>query len=140
MLRVVIGVIGADCHSVGLTIMNYILEEKNIEVINIGVLSSPEEFINAAIETSAEAIWVSSLYGHAEIDARGLRQKCIEKGLDDILLYIGGNLSIGKQDWQEVEKRFLGMGFDRVYPPGSDVYKAVEDLYADTRRVIYATN
>ena len=33
------------------------------------------------VETNADAIIVSSLYGHGEIDCRGLREKCDEAGL-----------------------------------------------------------
>jgi methylaspartate mutase S subunit len=49
---------------------------------------------------------VSSLYGQGELDCRGFRDLCIEAGLDDILLYVGGNLVVGKQPWDDVERRF----------------------------------
>lgn len=116
---IVIGVIGADCHSVGNKILDYAFSEAGFKVVNIGVLSSQEEFINAAIETGAEAIIVSSLYGHGEMDCRGLKDKCVEAGIEDTLLYVGGNLVVGKQEWQGVEERFKNMGFDRVYRPGT---------------------
>lgn len=45
-----------------------------------------EAFVKAAIETTADAILVSSLYGHGEIDAKGLREKCVEAGLQGIKL------------------------------------------------------
>ncbi|MEG1973137.1 MAG: methylaspartate mutase subunit S, partial [Oscillospiraceae bacterium] len=80
--------------------------------------SPQEDFINAAVETNADAIIVSSLYGHGEIDCRGLREKCDEAGLKGIKLYVGGNIVVGKQNWEEVKSRFVAMGFDRVYPPG----------------------
>jgi len=131
--KVVLGVIGSDCHAVGNKILDYSLSDAGFEVVNIGVLSPQEDFINAAIETSADAILVSSLYGHGEIDCRGMREKCEEAGLKDILLYVGGNIVVGKQDWKEVEERFLAMGFNRVYPPGTSTEIAInalkEDLY-----------
>ena len=121
MDSIVIGVIGADVHAVGNRIIDYVLTNAGYNVINIGVLSSQEDFINAAIEADAKMILVSSLYGHGEIDCRGLREKCIEAGLDKILLYVGGNIVVGKQDFTEVEKRFKAMGFDRVFPPGTPI-------------------
>lgn len=127
----VIGVIGADCHAVGNKIIDYKLNLAGFNVVNIGVLSSQEEFINAAIETDASIILVSSLYGHAEIDCRGLREKCEEAGLHDVLLYIGGNLTVGKSPFDEVEKRFLEMGFNRVYPPGCSLDDAISDINDD---------
>jgi len=82
---------------------------------------SQEEYIQAAIETDADAILVSSLYGHGEIDCQGLRDKCNEAGLGDIILLVGGNLVVGKQNFEEVEARFLDMGFDHVSAPGTPI-------------------
>lgn len=127
----VLGVIGADCHAVGNKILEYGLTEAGFNVVNIGVLSPQEDFINAAVETNANVIMVSSLYGHGEIDCRGMREKCKEAGLNDILLYVGGNIVVGKQNWEEVYDRFKDMGFDRVYPPGTSVETAVSDLKKD---------
>ena len=129
--KIVLGVIGADCHAVGNKVLDHAFTEAGFEVVNVGVLSSQEDFINAAIETNASAILVSSLYGHGEIDCRGLREKCEEAGLKDIILYAGGNLVVGKQNWEEVEKRFLDMGFDRVYGPGTSPDEGINDLKKD---------
>ena len=129
--KIVLGVIGADCHAVGNKVLDHAFTEAGFEVVNVGVLSSQEDFINAAIETNASAILVSSLYGHGEIDCRGLREKCEEAGLKDIILYAGGNLVVGKQNWEEVEKRFLDMGFDRVYGPGTSPEEGIRDLKKD---------
>lgn len=128
---VVLGVIGADVHAVGNRILSYALAQAGFKVANIGVLATQEEFINAALETDAAAIWVSSLYGHGELDCRGLREKAAEAGLEHILMYVGGNLVVGKQDWAGVEKRFKDMGFDRVYPPGTMPGRAIADLKRD---------
>ena len=128
---VVLGVIGADCHAVGNKIWDYAFSKAGFNVVNIGVLSSQEEFISAAEETGAKAMIISSLYGHGEIDCRGLREKCDEAGLNDILLYVGGNLVVGKRDWDEVKQKFLSMGFNRVYPPGSDPEQGIRDLRDD---------
>lgn len=130
-ITIVLGVIGADVHAVGNRILHFALSEAGFNVVNIGVMASQEEFINAAVETNAQAIAVSSLYGHGEIDCRGLKEKTVESGLSNIKLYVGGNLVVGKQDWQEVERKFKDMGFDRVYPPGTMPDQFVADLKAD---------
>ncbi|MEW6696645.1 MAG: methylaspartate mutase subunit S [Bacillota bacterium] len=130
-LTLVLGVIGADVHAVGNRILEYALTEAGFKVINIGVMASQEEFINAAVETNADAMLVSSLYGHGEIDCRGLREKAVEAGIGSIRMYVGGNLVVGKQDWGEVEKKFIGMGFDRAYPPGTMPQDAIDDLLRD---------
>jgi methylaspartate mutase sigma subunit len=131
MKSIVIGVIGADVHAVGNQIIEYTLTKAGYNVVNVGVLSSQEDFINAAIETSARLILVSSLYGHGELDCRGMREKCDEAGLDNVLLYVGGNIVVGKQDFSEVEKRFKAMGFDRVYPPGTTIDDVLDQIKVD---------
>jgi len=131
MKTLVLGVIGSDCHAVGNKILDYALTQAGYKVVNIGVLSPQEDFINAAVETNADVIVVSSLYGHGEIDCRGMREKCDEAGLKGIKLYVGGNIVVGKQNWEDVYNRFIAMGFDRVYPPGTTVETTVADLRAD---------
>src|SRR5690606_7494779 len=91
LITIVTGVIGSDVHAVGNKILTYKLEEAGFKVINLGVMVDQEEYINAAIETNADAIMVSSLYGHGEIDCKGLREKCDEAGLTNIPLIAGGN-------------------------------------------------
>ncbi len=130
-VTVVLGVIGADVHAVGNQILEFAYTNAGFNVVNLGVMVSQEEFIQAAVETNASAIIVSSLYGHGELDCRGLREKCAEMGYGDILLYAGGNLVVGKVDFNETEKIFKDMGFDRVYPPGTAPEKGIEDLRAD---------
>jgi methylaspartate mutase sigma subunit len=128
MKTLVLGVIGSDCHAVGNKILDYALTEAGYNVINIGVLSPQVDFINAAVETNADAIIVSSLYGHGEIDCRGMRDNCDEAGLKGIKLFVGGNIVVGKQNWEEVYNRFIKMGFDRVYPPGTTVETTIMEL------------
>lgn len=125
------GVIGADTHIVGNRILSMALEKAGYKVVALGALTPAEEFIKAAIETAADGMMVSSLYGQGELDCRGFRDLCIEAGIDDILLYVGGNLVVGKQPWPEVEERFLQMGFDRAFPPGTRADEVIEKLDAD---------
>lgn len=130
-ITLVLGVIGADVHAIGNKILAYALEQAGYRVVNIGVMASQEEFVNAAIETGARALLVSSLYGHGELDCRGLREKCTEAGIGKILMYAGGNLVVGKQDWTAVEKKYLNMGFDRVFQPGTLPDEVIDVLEQD---------
>lgn len=128
---IVIGVIGADCHSVGNALLDKFFSDNGFKVVNLGVMVSQDEFIDAAIETAASAILVSSLYGHGEIDCLNFRGRCIERGLEDITLYVGGNLVVGKMDYNEVEKKFKAMGFDRVFAPDCELEMVAELLRQD---------
>lgn len=127
----VTGVIGFDTHIVGNRILSMALEKAGYKVVALGALTPADEFIKAAVETAADAIMVSSLYGQGELDCRGFRDLCIEAGIEGILLYVGGNLVVGKQPWPEVEKRFLDMGFDRAFPPGTRTREVIEALEKD---------
>lgn len=125
------GVIGSDTHIVGNRILSIALEKAGFKVIPLGALTPAADFIKAAIETAADAILVSSLYGLGELDCRGFREQCIEAGLEDILLYVGGNLVVGKRSWEETERTFLDMGFDRAFPPGTRTDAVIDALNHD---------
>jgi methylaspartate mutase sigma subunit len=129
----VTGVIGSDTHIVGNRILSMALEQSGYKVVSLGALTPAQDFVKAAVETAADAIMVSSLYGQGELDCRGFRELCVEAGLGDILIYVGGNLVVGKQSWPDVERRFLAMGFDRAFPPGTrtdDVLQALAHDFA----------
>lgn len=127
----VLGVIGADVHAVGNKILEFAFGQAGFKVVNLGVMVTQEEYIKAAIETAADAIVVSSLYGHGELDCRGLREKCDEAGLTHVPLYVGGNLVVGKMAFDEVEEKFIKMGFKRVYAPGTAPEITIADIKND---------
>ena len=122
MKTLVLGVIGADVHAVGNKILEHAFTEAGYKVVNLGVM------VSQAIETNADAIMVSSLYGQGELDCQGMREKCIEAGIGDIPLFCGGNLVVGKHDFAETEKIFKDMGFNYVYAPGTMPDVTIADL------------
>ena len=128
---IIMGVIGSDCHAVGNKILEAFFSQQNFHVINLGVMVSQDEFIDAALETDAKAILVSSLYGHGEIDCDGFRDRCIERGLESIILYVGGNLVIGKHPRSYIEQLYTSMGFNRVFGPDADLEEASRLLHQD---------
>lgn len=128
---VVIGTIGSDAHVTGQFVITRALEDAGFRVIRLGACVPQEEFIEAAVETGADAILVSSLYGMAYFDCEAMRDKCIEAGLHEIVMYIGGHLGTNREKWEEVEARFRGIGFDRVYSPESRPAQIIADLRAD---------
>ena len=50
----IIGVIGADVHAVGNKILYHAFTEAGFDVVNLGVMVSQEEYIEAAIEADAD--------------------------------------------------------------------------------------
>jgi methylaspartate mutase S subunit len=130
---IITGTVGEDSHSIGSRLLSRVLRDNGFRVAELGGLTPAEEFINVARETDASAILMSSLYGMAEIDLAGFKEKCVEAGLQDVLLYLGGYLMVGRHDWAEAERRFKTLGFDRVYPPEVDLDLALEDLRNDLK-------
>jgi methylaspartate mutase S subunit len=130
---VITGTVGMDAHVIGTKVLSRALREAGFKVVELGIQVSPEEFINVARETKADAILMSSLYGMAELDLKDFNQKRMEAGLGDVLLYIGGNLVIGRYDPKDVEPKFKKLGFDRVYAPGTDPEIGIEDLKKDLK-------
>lgn len=128
---IVTGVIGSDTHIVGNRILTMALEKAGHKVVALGALTPAADFVRAAVETRADAILVSSLYGQGELDCRGFRELCVEAGLEDILLYVGGNLVVGKRSWEETAQTYLDMGFDRIAPPGTRSEAVIEWLERD---------
>lgn len=131
MINIVTGTVGHDSHVIGIKILSRVLREQGFKVTELNALTAPEEFIKAAQETAADAIMISSLYGMAEFDLAGFKEKCVEAGLGDVILYLGGNLAVGKHNFEDDERKFKGMGFDRVYPTDIDLRVVVRDLKND---------
>jgi methylaspartate mutase S subunit len=133
-ITVVTGTVGQDSHVIGIKILSRFLMQEGFRVVELGGLTPTEEFIKVAQETAADAILVSSLYGMAEFDLVGFRDKCVEAGLSDVVLYLGGNLAVGRHDFMDDEQKFKAMGFDRVYPPQVDLGAVVADLKKDLKK------
>ena len=133
---VVIGTIGADCHVIGSWMLRHAFEEAGFNVVYLGAVVPQEDYINAAVETNADAILVSSLYGMGILDCEGMREKCTEAGLKDILLYAGGILTAEtekeEKSFEEIANHFINkLGFNRVYPPKTLPKIPIDDLKKD---------
>lgn len=128
---VILGVIGSDAHVVGITILERAFDAAGFDVVNLGVQTSQQEFVDAALDHDAEAVLVSSLYGHAKQDCRGFHERLADAGLGDVTTYIGGNLAVGQDDFDETSRFFRTLGFDRVFDSETDPREAIEALRAD---------
>ncbi len=127
---VVLGVIGSDAHVVGITILEQAFSAAGFDVVNLGVQTSQEEFAEAAVAHDAGAVLVSSLYGHAEQDCQGFHEVLEEAGVE-AETYIGGNLAVGQDDWEETRATFEALGFDRVFDSETDPEEAIAALRDD---------
>ncbi len=114
-MKVVTGVVGNDIHVVANRLIDLSLQARGYEVFNLGVNTHLEEFFDAAVETGAEVLMISSLNGEAEGWGREVKLlKAKYKGLDDLIMMIGGNLVVGSGNTEDIVARYKKYGFDLV--------------------------
>ena len=97
-LRVVAATVGEDEHSVGLReiidIKHGGIERYGIDVVYLGTSCPVEKLIDAAIETKAQAILMSTIITHNDVHTKNMdkiNDLCIEKGVrDKFLICCGG--------------------------------------------------
>lgn len=76
----VIGVIGADVHAVGNKILYHAFTDAGFNVVNLGVMVSQEEFINAAIETNA----MQSSSPHSMVRVSWIAAVCVKNAMRQV--------------------------------------------------------
>jgi len=115
-MKVVTGVVGNDIHVVANRLIELSLNARGFEVFNLGVNTYLEEFFDAAVETNADVLLISSLNGEAEGWAREFKLiKSRYKTLDNLVMMIGGNLVVGTADADTIVPKYKNYGFDLVF-------------------------
>jgi methylaspartate mutase epsilon subunit len=112
--RILLGGLGDDAHSVGITLLKWFFSNAGFRVSFLGIQNTLDDFFTHAADH--EIIFISSLNGHAELYLSKFQSKLSE--LNDNhrrLWYLGGNLSVSKPN-DTVIKQFMDMGFTRVFP------------------------
>jgi methylaspartate mutase sigma subunit len=112
--KIVIGVVGNDVHVVANRLIDISLNQRGFEVFNLGVNTYLEEFIDAAIETGADVVLISSLNGEAEGWSRDLPYLKRKYNIDATFV-IGGNLAVGEANPEEIIPKYKAYGFDLVF-------------------------
>ena len=107
------------------------LENNNYNVLNLGVDTEPELFIDAAIEFGADAVLVSSLNGEWKHWKPKFTQ--LSKNITDKpLCYLGGNiLSNCKLERKKQLKFIEGCGFEKVFDKNKDFSEVTNQLQKD---------
>ncbi|MFK8021347.1 MAG: methylaspartate mutase subunit S [Pseudomonadales bacterium] len=114
-MKVITGVVGNDIHVVANRLIDLSLQARGYTVFNLGVNTHLEEFFDAAVETGAEVLMISSLNGEAEGWGREVKLlKAKYDNLDDLIMMIGGNLVVGSGNSDDIITRYKKYGFDLV--------------------------
>src|SRR5216117_3607386 len=89
-IRVLIAKPGLDGHDRGAKVIARALRDAGMEVIYTGLRQTPEMIASAALQEDADVIGLSILSGAHNHIAPRLMELLRTKGLDDVLVLIGG--------------------------------------------------
>lgn len=112
-VRVLVAKPGLDGHDRGAKVVAHALRDAGMEVIYTGLHQTVEQIVEAALQEDVDVLGLSVLSGaHLPLTEK-LMGLLSEKGLDDLLVLVGGNIPRG--DIQKLE----ALGVDRVFRTGS---------------------
>jgi D-ornithine 4,5-aminomutase subunit beta len=89
------------------------VEKYGIKYTYLGTSVALEKLVDAAIETGARAILMSTIISHNEVHRTNMRrvhELCVEKGIRDRVLIIGGGTQVNNEMARECG---LDRGFGR---------------------------
>ena len=89
-IRVLVAKPGLDGHDRGAKVIARALRDAGMEVIYTGLRQTPEQIASAALQEDADVIGLSILSGAHNHIAPRLMELLRQKGLDDVLVLIGG--------------------------------------------------
>ena len=126
-LRVVIAKPGLDGHDRGAKVIARALRDAGMEVIYTGLRQTPEMIAGAALQEDADVIGLSILSGAHNHIAPRLMELLHAKGLDDVLVVIGGIIP-------DVDiPRLKDIGVKGIFLPGTPMQEIVEFINANAR-------
>jgi methylmalonyl-CoA mutase, C-terminal domain len=126
-LRVVIAKPGLDGHDRGAKVIARALRDAGMEVIYTGLRQTPEQIVSAALQEDADVIGLSILSGAHNHIAPRLMDLLRAKGLDDVLVVIGGiipDLDIPK---------LTAIGVKGIFLPGTPMQEIVDFINSHAR-------
>jgi methylmalonyl-CoA mutase, C-terminal domain len=126
-LRVVIAKPGLDGHDRGAKVIARALRDAGMEVIYTGLRQTPEQIVSAALQEDADVIGLSILSGAHNHIAPRLMELLKAKGLDDVLVVIGGiipDLDIPK---------LKDIGVKGIFLPGTPMQHIIDFINSNAR-------
>jgi methylmalonyl-CoA mutase, C-terminal domain len=129
-LRVIIAKPGLDGHDRGAKVIARALRDAGMEVIYTGLRQTPEQIAAAALQEDADVVGLSILSGAHNHIAPQLMALLKAKGLDDVLVVIGGIIP-------DVDvPRLKEIGVKGIFLPGTPMQEIIDFINANARRVV----
>ena len=118
-IRVIIAKPGLDGHDRGAKVIARALRDAGMEVIYTGLRQTPEQIASAALQEDADVIGLSILSGAHNHIAQRLMDLLKQKGLEDVLVLIGGIIP-------DVDiPRLQALGVKGVFLPGTAMHDII---------------
>ena len=120
---------GLDGHDRGAKVIARALRDAGMEVIYTGLRQTPEQIASAALQEDADVIGLSILSGaHNHIVPR-LMTLLKEKGIDDVLVLIGGIIP-------DVDiPNLKAVGVDGIFLPGTPMQEIIDFIHTHVRAI-----
>jgi methylmalonyl-CoA mutase C-terminal domain/subunit len=112
-IRVLIAKPGLDGHDRGAKVVAHALRDAGMEVIYTGLHQTVEQITEAALQEDVDVIGLSILSGAHLPLTQKLMALLEEKGLNDLVVLVGGNIP-----GRDVDK-LQALGVASVFPTGS---------------------
>ena len=126
-IRVLVAKPGLDGHDRGAKVIARALRDAGMEVIYTGLRQTPEQIASAALQEDADVIGLSILSGAHNHIAPRLMQLLKEKGLDDVLVLVGG--IIPDVDIPKLKE----IGVKGIFLPGTPMQDIIDFIGANAR-------
>jgi methylmalonyl-CoA mutase C-terminal domain/subunit len=126
-IRVVIAKPGLDGHDRGAKVIARALRDAGMEVIYMGLRQTPEQIVSAALQEDADVIGLSILSGAHNHIAPRLMELLKAKGLDDVLVLVGG--IIPDVDIPKLRE----VGVKGIFLPGTPMQDIIEFIRTNVR-------
>jgi methylmalonyl-CoA mutase C-terminal domain/subunit len=126
-LRVIIAKPGLDGHDRGAKVIARALRDAGMEVIYTGLRQTPEQIAAAALQEDADVVGLSILSGAHNHIAPRLMTLLKAKGLDDVLVVIGGIIP-------DVDvPRLKEIGVKGIFLPGTPMQEIIDFINTHAR-------
>ena len=126
-IRVVIAKPGLDGHDRGAKVIARALRDAGMEVIYTGLRQTPQQIVSAAVQEDADVVGLSILSGAHNHICPEVMRLLKEKGLDDVLLVVGGIIPDA-----DVAK-LADVGIRGVFRPGTSMQEIIDFITANVR-------
>jgi len=126
-IRVIVAKPGLDGHDRGAKVIARALRDAGMEVIYTGLRQTPEQIVTAALQEDADVIGLSILSGAHNHIAPKLMELIKSRGLDDVLVVIGGIIP-------DVDiPKLTEIGVRGIFQPGTPIDEIVKFINSNVR-------